>query len=284
MASTQEAAAGDKLLGYKGSAKLKGKVCIVTGADRGVGRYAAAHFARKGAAAVVVVGPAEAGRQAGAEETKALVIQEGTACLVLTGDMGDSGFCSAVVEAAIKEYGRIDVLVNNASEPYPISDIAQVDPEALRRAFKTNIYSQIYMCRAAWPHLKRGSSIINASSLPTTAAGGDALLLDAATTAGAVTSFSRALHMNAVGSSIRVNAVTPGPVLTPVGAAPAAAAAAGSSSKQEPPAAAAEAAAVSAGPCYVFLAGPDSYISGQVLHTAGGGGVATGARAMSVGA
>ncbi|KAG2435448.1 hypothetical protein HYH02_011948 [Chlamydomonas schloesseri] len=250
------------------------------GADKGVGRYAAAHFAREGAAAVVVVGPAA--RQAGAEETKALVIQEGTACLVLTGDVGDSAFCNSVVEATIKEYGRIDVLVNNAAEPYPISDIGQVDPETLRKTFKTNIYSQIYMCRAAWPHLKRGSSIINASSLPATgAADGGPPLLDAATTAGAVTSFSRALHMNAVSSGIRVNAVTPGPVMSPVGPAPAVAST--SSSKQE---ADPEAAAVSAGPCFVFLAGQDSsYISGQVLHTAGGGGMAGAAgMMMSVGA
>ncbi|PNW87873.1 hypothetical protein CHLRE_01g005400v5 [Chlamydomonas reinhardtii] len=278
MASVQQ---GDMLMGYKGSAKLKGKVCIVTGADRGAGRYAAAHFAREGAAAVVVVGPAGSGRQAGAEDTKALVIKEGTACLVLTGDVGDSAFCNSVVEAAIKEYGRIDVLVNNAAEPCPVTDITQMDPEAMRKAFKTNIYSQIYMCRAAWPHLKRGSSIINASSLPTASAGGDSLLLDGAATAGAVTSFSRALHMSAVSSGIRVNAVTPGPVLTPVGAAPAAAGA-----KQEVDS---EAAAVSSGPCYVFLAGEDSsYISGQVLHTAGGGhvggGVAGGRMMMSVGA
>ncbi|KAG2496982.1 hypothetical protein HYH03_004988 [Edaphochlamys debaryana] len=231
--------------GYKGSAKLKGKVAIVTGADSGIGRSVAVHFAREGCAAVVVCYHSHT---EDAEETKRMVIEEGTACKIMGGDVGDSAFCNSIIEETIKEYGRIDVLVNNAAEQHPVDDITKMDPATIQRTFKTNIYSQIYLCRAAWPHLKRGASIINVSSV--NAYKGHGTLLDYTATKGAITAFSRALALSAVSSGIRVNSKEDFGKATPM---------------QRP----GEPAEVA--PSLVFLASEDaSYISGQALHPNGG--------------
>ncbi|KXZ42939.1 hypothetical protein GPECTOR_110g232 [Gonium pectorale] len=197
--------------GYKGASKLKGKVTVITGGDSGIGRSVAVHFAREGAAAVVVVFH-KSGTDAA--ETERMVTKEGAKCLLIQGDVGDSSFCNKVVEDTVKEYGRLDVLVNNAAEQHPVDDITAMDPVNIQKTFATNIYSQIFMCRAAWPHLKRGSSIINTSSV--NAYAGHSQLLDYTATKGAITSFTRALHMAAVSSGIRVNSVAPGPIWTPL--------------------------------------------------------------------
>ncbi|GLC69316.1 hypothetical protein PLESTF_000814900 [Pleodorina starrii] len=249
---------------YKGAAKLKGKVAIITGADSGIGRSVAVHFAREGAAGLMVCFHTH---QEDAEETKRLVEKEGCRCTLISGDVGDSSFCNRIVEETMKEYGRIDVLVNNAAEQHPTDDITAMDPALIQRTFRTNIYSQIFLCRAAWPHLKRGASIINTSSV--VGYSGHSELLDYTATKGAITAFTRAMHMSAVSSGIRVNAVAPGPIWTPLIPATFPEEKVKSFGSSTPLGRAGQPSEVA--PSYVFLASEDSsYISGQSLHPNGG--------------
>ncbi|GLC56403.1 hypothetical protein PLESTB_001101000 [Pleodorina starrii] len=249
---------------YKGAAKLKGKVAIITGADSGIGRSVAVHFAREGAAGLMVCFHTH---REDAEETKRLVEKEGCRCTLISGDVGDSSFCNRIVEETMKEYGRIDVLVNNAAEQHPTDDITAMDPALIQRTFRTNIYSQIFLCRAAWPHLKRGASIINTSSV--VGYSGHSELLDYTATKGAITAFTRAMHMSAVSSGIRVNAVAPGPIWTPLIPATFPEEKVKSFGSSTPLGRAGQPSEVA--PSYVFLASEDSsYISGQSLHPNGG--------------
>ncbi|EFJ45122.1 hypothetical protein VOLCADRAFT_94638 [Volvox carteri f. nagariensis] len=236
----------------------------MAGADSGIGRSVAVHFAREGAAGVVVCFHTHT---EDAEETKRLVVKEGARCTLISGDVGDSSFCNKVVDDTIKEYGRIDVLVNNAAEQHPADDITTMDPERIQRTFRTNIYSQIFLCRAAWPHLKRGASIINTSSV--NAYAGHSQLLDYTATKGAITAFTRAMHMMALSSGIRVNSVAPGPIWTPLIPATFPEEKVKSFGSSTPLGRAGQPSEVA--PSYVFLASEDSsYISGQSLHPNGG--------------
>jgi NAD(P)-dependent dehydrogenase (short-subunit alcohol dehydrogenase family) len=248
---------------YVGSGKLQDKVILITGGDSGIGRAAAIAFAKEGAHLAIVY----LNEHADAHETKRQVEQEKRNCLPIAGDIGDEKFCKQVVKQTIKEFERIDVLVNNAAVQYPQKDIQKITTEQLEKTFRTNIFSYFFMTKAALPHLKEGSSIINTTSV--TAYRGSEYLLDYASTKGAIVAFTRSLAINLAPKKIRVNGVAPGPIWTPLIPAtfdPEHVAKFGS---DVPLKRAGEPAEVA--PCFVFLASDDaSYMTGQVLHPNGG--------------
>ncbi len=248
---------------YKGSGKLQGKVAVITGGDSGIGRAAAVCFAAEGAdLAIVYLNETE-----DAEETKRLIEAEGRKCLLIQGDVGDEAFCRETVKRTIETFGGLDVLVNNAAEQHPRQSIDDISQEQLERTFRTNFFSFFYMTKAALPHLKEGSSIINTASI--TAYRGNPELIDYSATKGAIVSFTRSLSMNLVGKGIRVNGIAPGPIWTPL--IPSTfeekkVAEFGGDSPMKRPGQPEE-----LGPAYVFLASDDSsYMSGQFLHINGG--------------
>ncbi|NJL33978.1 MAG: SDR family NAD(P)-dependent oxidoreductase, partial [Chloroflexaceae bacterium] len=161
---------------YRGTGKLRDKVALITGGDSGIGRAVAIAFAREGANIAVVY----LNEHNDAEETRRLVESEGPACLLIAGDIGDEAFCQEAVRQTVGELGRLDVLVNNAGEQHPQESIAQVSKEQLERTFRTNIFGQFFMTKAALPHLKEGSTIINTTSV--TAYKGNPQLIDYAST------------------------------------------------------------------------------------------------------
>jgi NAD(P)-dependent dehydrogenase (short-subunit alcohol dehydrogenase family) len=246
-----------------GSNKLKDKIAIITGGDSGIGRAVAIAFAKEGAHTVIVY----LNEENDANETKRQVEEEGRDCLLISGDVGDEHFCQQVVERAFNEFERIDILVNNAAVQYPQESIEEISAEQLEKTFRTNIFSYFFMTKAALPHLKAGSTIINTASI--TAYQGSKHLLDYSSTKGAIVSFTRSLALNLVEKRIRVNAVAPGPIWTPLIAASFEAdkvAEFGSDTPMQRPGQPAEVA-----PCFVFLASDDSsYMTGQVLHPNGG--------------
>jgi NAD(P)-dependent dehydrogenase (short-subunit alcohol dehydrogenase family) len=249
---------------YRGSDRLKGKVALITGADSGIGRAVAILFAREGADVAV----AYLSEQEDAEKTGNLVQAEGRRCLLLEGDLGDPGYCQQVIEDTVSAFGGLDILVNNAGEQHPDRDITDISDHQLHRTFQTNIFSMFYLTRAARPHLKPGSSIINCTSVTGYAGSGD--LLDYSATKGAITAFTRSLSDSLVRDGIRVNAVAPGPIWTPLnpcgGALPEKLESFGESTPMGRPGQPNEVA-----PCFLFLACRDSsYMSGQVLHPNGG--------------
>jgi NAD(P)-dependent dehydrogenase (short-subunit alcohol dehydrogenase family) len=247
----------------EGSGRLKDKVALITGGDSGIGRAIARAMAREGAKIAI----AYLEEHTDAEDTVKLVEKEGSKAIKFAGDIGDEDFCREVVDKTIKEFGRLDILVNNAAEQHEIDDIATIDRKQIERTFRTNIFSFFYMTKFAVPHLKKGASIINTSSI--TAYHGHKTLLDYSATKGAIVTFTRSLSLALVDKGIRVNAVAPGPIWTPL--IPASFDAKkvsqhGSSSEMERAGQPNEIA-----PCYVFLASPEaSYISGQVIHANGG--------------
>ena len=249
---------------YEGSGRLKGKVALVTGADSGIGRAVAALFAREGADVAILY----LCEHDDAAKSKAIVEKEGRKAIAIAGDIGDPKFCEQAVEQAVKELGRLDILVNNAGEQHPDKDIRDITDEQLRRTFQTNIFSMFYMTQAARPHLKRGSAIINCTSV--TMYKGSEDLLDYSATKGAITAFTRSLSENLVKDGIRVNAVAPGPIWTPLnpmgGKPPEEMKDFGKSTPMGRPGQPNEVA-----PSFLFLACEDaSYMSGQVLHPNGG--------------
>ncbi len=248
---------------YIGSCKLNNKVALITGGDSGIGRAVAVFFARECADVAIVY----LNEHKDAEETKRLVEAEGRRCLLIAGDIGDEQFCKEAVERTVREFQGLDILVNNAAEQHPQESILDITSEQLERTFRTNIFSFFYMTKAALPHLKQGSTIINTTSV--TAYRGSAGLLDYSATKGAIVAFTRSLSGQLVEQGIRVNAVAPGPIWTPLIPAtfPAEKVAKfGSDVPMGRPGQPEEVA-----PCYVFLASDDSsYITGQVLHPNGG--------------
>jgi NAD(P)-dependent dehydrogenase (short-subunit alcohol dehydrogenase family) len=249
---------------YPGSGRLKGKVALITGGDSGIGRAVAVLFAREGADIVIVY----LCEHNDARDTVGMVEKEGRKALAIAGDVGDSQFCEAAVAQAIKAFGRLDVLVNNAGEQHPDKDIADITEEQLRRTFQTNIFGMFFMTQAARPHLKSGAAIINCTSV--TSYQGSKELLDYSSTKGAITSFTRALSENLIGQGIRVNAVAPGPIWTPLnpmgGASEEKLKHFGEGTPMKRPGQPYEVA-----PSFLFLACEDaSYMSGQVLHPNGG--------------
>ena len=249
---------------YPGSGRLRDRVALVTGADSGIGRAVAVLFAREGARVAI----AYLDEHDDARMTAALVKGEGSEALLSAGDLGDPRHADGLVRAVIERWGRLDILVNNAGEQHPDKDIRAITPEQLQRTFQTNIYSMFYLVQAARPHLKKGAAIINCTSV--TSYRGSKELLDYSATKGAITAFTRSLSENLVADGIRVNAVAPGPIWTPLnpmgGASPEKIAHFGEQTPMGRPGQPNEVA-----PCFLFLACEDaSYISGQVLHPNGG--------------
>lgn len=248
---------------YRGSERLKGKVALITGGDSGIGRAVARAYAREGADVAI----SYLDEHEDANETKRLVEQEGRKCILLPGDIGNETFCQEVVEKIVKELGRLDVLVNNAAEQHEQDSIEGISSEQLERTFRTNIFSFFYFTKAAMKHLKPGSAIINSASI--VAFRGKATLMDYASTKGAILAFTRSLAQQVAEKGIRVNAVAPGPIWTPLIPAsfdPEHVEEFGQNTLLKRPGQPNEVA-----PAYVFLACDDaSYITGQTIHPNGG--------------
>jgi NAD(P)-dependent dehydrogenase (short-subunit alcohol dehydrogenase family) len=249
---------------YRGSGKLEGKAALITGGDSGIGRSVAVHFAREGADVAIVYKPEE---QADAEETRQLVEAEGRQCLLLPGDLRDAAFCQSIVERTVSELGKLNVLINNAAEQHPEGDFEDITDEHLLSTYQTNIFSFFRVTRAAMKHLQPGDSIINTTSV--TAYRGSEELVDYSSTKGAITSFTRSLSKQLAEKGIRVNAVAPGPIWTPLIPATFDEEKVASFGQQVPMKRPGQPSEV--GPAYVFLASEDgSYFTGQVLHPNGG--------------
>jgi NAD(P)-dependent dehydrogenase (short-subunit alcohol dehydrogenase family) len=249
---------------YKGSDRLKGKVALITGADSGIGRAVAALFAREGADVSIVY----LCEHDDAAMTKDIVEKEGRRAITIAGDIGDRQFCEQAVKQTVDQLGRLDILVNNAGEQHPDKDVTDIDEHQLRRTFQTNIFGMFFMTQAARPHLKPGSAIVNCTSETTYE--GSPTLLDYASTKGAIVGFTRSLAKNLVEHGIRVNAVAPGPIWTPLNPF-------GGQPKEKIPEFGKDTPMGRPGqpnevaPSFLFLACEDaSYMTGQVLHPDGG--------------
>jgi NAD(P)-dependent dehydrogenase (short-subunit alcohol dehydrogenase family) len=249
---------------YPGSGRLKGKIALVTGGDSGIGRATAVLFAREGANVAI----AYLEEHDDAHKTRELCEAEGAEVLLSAGDLGDTKHCEGLVRAVIDKWGKLDVLVNNAGEQHPDKGITDITVEQLQRTFQTNIFAMFYLVQAARPHLKEGAAIVNCTSI--TMYKGSKELLDYSATKGAITAFTRSLSENLVGEGIRVNAVAPGPIWTPLnpcgGSSPEKLEHFGEDTPMGRPGQPNEVA-----PAFLFLACEDSsYMSGQVLHPNGG--------------
>lgn len=249
---------------HAGSGRLAGKVALITGADSGIGRAVAALYAREGADVAILY----LSEHDDAGQTADIVRGEGRRAITIAGDIGDKAFCDRAVAETIEKLGQIDILVNNAGEQHPDKDITDITEEQLRRTFQTNIFGMFFLTQAVRPHLRQGAAIINCTSV--TMYQGSKELLDYSSTKGAITAFTRSLSENLVGEGIRVNAVAPGPIWTPLnpcgGASPEKLAHFGEQTPMGRPGQPNEVA-----PSFLFLACEDSsYMSGQVLHPNGG--------------
>ncbi len=248
---------------YRSGGKLAGKTAIITGGDSGIGKSVAIYFAKEGADIAIVY----LDEHQDAEETKALVEAEGRKCLLFSGDIGNEDFCKDTVNKTIDQFGKIDILVNNAAEQHPQQSLLNITSAQLEKTFRTNIFSYFYMAKMVLPYLKTGAVIINTASI--TAYAGHEQLLDYSATKGAIVSFTRSLALSLAPQGIRVNGIAPGPIWTPL-----------------IPSTFTEDQVISFGtdtplgragqpyelaPSYVYLASDDSsYVSGQIIHVNGG--------------
>jgi NAD(P)-dependent dehydrogenase (short-subunit alcohol dehydrogenase family) len=247
----------------RGEAKLWNKVAVITGGDSGIGRAVAVAYAKEGADVAVMY----LDEHKDAHETQAMVEQYGKRCLLIAGDIGDENFCKDAVSEIIKEFGKIDILVNNAAEQHPQEDILDISEEQLERTFRTNIFSYFFMAKAVIPHMAPGSSIINTTSV--TAYRGSHHLIDYAATKGAIVGFTRSLAQALIKKHIRVNAVAPGAVWTPLITSTFPKEEVETFGTDNPMGRAGEPNEIA--PSYVFLATTDSsFMTGQVLHPNGG--------------
>ena len=250
---------------YRGSGKLMDKVALITGGDSGIGRSVAVLYAREGADVAIVYLPQE---QVDAEETREAVENEGRRALLIPGDVSKSDFCRKAVAKVLDEFGQLDILVNNAAFQQHQESIEELSDEQFEKTFRTNIFGYFYMAKAALPHMKEGSAIVNTGSI--TGLEGSKQLLDYSATKGAIHAFTKSLAMNLVEKKIRVNCVAPGPVWTPLNVAdkePKDVAQHGADVPMKRPAQPEEVA-----PAYVFFAAEadSSYITGEVLTLLGG--------------
>ena len=248
---------------YKAAGKLQDKVAIITGGDSGIGRSVAVLFAREGADVVILY----LDQYQDADETRRVVEQQGRRCLTFAGDVADQDVCRKVVDETVATFGKLDILVNNAGEQHPQARLEDISEEQWEKTFRTNIFGMFQLTKAALPLMGKGGAIINTTSI--TAYKGNPQLIDYSSTKGAITSFTRSLSMNLVNRGIRVNAVAPGPIWTPLIPSTFDAdkvAEFGANVPLKRPGQPEEVA-----PAYVYLACNDSsYVSGQVLHVNGG--------------
>ena len=248
---------------YRGSGKLQDKVALITGGDSGIGRAIAIFYAKEGADVAILY----LNEHDDAKETKRLVEEQGRRAVTIAGDIGDENFCQQAVQQAVDALGKLDILVNNAAEQHPQESILDISKEQLERTFRTNIFGMFFMTKAAMKHLHEGSAIVNTTSV--TAYQGNPQLLDYSSTKGAIVAFTRALSQSLVEKGIRVNAVAPGPIWTPLIPSTFPEDKVANFGKQVPMQRAGQPEEIA--PSYVFLASDDSsYISGQVIHPNGG--------------
>ncbi|MEC1155502.1 SDR family oxidoreductase [Cytobacillus horneckiae] len=248
---------------YKAAGKLNNKVAIITGGDSGIGKSTAIYFAKEGADVVVVY----LNEHQDAEDTKKYVEAEGKQCLLLPGDIGQESFCVDVVKQTIEQFGKIDILVNNAGEQHPQQNLQEISTEQLEKTFKTNIFSMFHLTKAVLPHLQSGAAIVNTASV--TAYAGNKTLIDYSSTKGAIVSYTRSLSLTLADQGIRVNAVAPGPIWTPLIPSTFPADQVAQFRKNVPFKRAGQ--PFELAPAYVYLASDDSsYVSGQVIHVNGG--------------
>jgi len=250
---------------YKGSDKLLDMVALITGGDSGIGRAVAVLYAREGADVAIVYLPEE---EQDAQETRAAIEREGRRCVLIAGDVTDFSFCQRAVDRAVRELGKLDILVNNAAFQEHSHDLEDLSLEHFDRTIRTNLYGYFYMVKAAVPHLGEGSAIINTGSV--TGILGNKDLLDYSMTKGGIHAFTRSLSENLIEKGIRVNAVAPGPVWTPLNPADKEGEKVSEFGADTPMKRPAQPEELS--PVYVFLASPvcSSYITGEVIPVVGG--------------
>jgi len=248
---------------YPGSSRLEGKTALITGGDSGIGRAVSVLFAREGANIAIVY----LEEDEDARKTKSLIEDEGQECLLIKGDIGSAKFCVDAVKRTVKQFGGLDVLVNNAAEQHEDEEVEKISEKQLDRTFRTNLYGYFFMTQAALPHLKKGSTIVNTASI--TAYRGHPSLVDYASTKGAVVTFTRSLASQLADKGIRVNGVAPGPIWTPLIPASFDADTVTKFGTDVPLGRAGQPNEVA--PCHLFLACEDSsYMTGQMLHPNGG--------------
>lgn len=248
---------------YASSGKLRGKKALITGGDSGIGRAVAVHFAREGADVAIIY----LSEDRDAEETQQLIEESGQRCLLIKGDVSSEQFCKDAVRKTTSELFGLNILVNNAAKQFPKDKLEEIDQAQLDETFRTNVYPFFFLTAAALQHLREGDCIINTSSV--TAFRGSKHLMDYAATKGAIISFTRSLSQNLAPQLIRVNAVAPGPIWTPLIPASFEEEEVKNFGQKTPLGRAGQPSEVA--PAFVFLASEDaSYITGQVIHVNGG--------------
>lgn len=253
----------DHMLNYKAAGKLKGKVAVITGGDSGIGRDTAIGFAKEGADLVIVY----LEEHDDAQVTKNAIEKEGRICYLIAGDIGNENFCKKIITETINNFRKLDILVNNAAEQHVQDSIEDISSEQLKRTFETNLFSFFYLTKEALPYMSKGGCIINNASV--TAYQGNKELIDYSSTKGAIVAFTRSLSASLVDKEIRVNAVAPGPIWTPLIPASFGSEEVAKFGTNTPMRRAGQPDEVA--PCFIFLASEDSsYMTGQVLHPNGG--------------